>query len=139
MFVGAICFTSSGGNGGWVVLVFPRLFLEKRVFFPIRDLHHKKKVYATYTKKNFRPKKNASYAKKRLRDLRQKTEIVEVPSIIIDALMSFLGMTKGVYWALPPRPDGAAPPAPSAPPTSPQCRDLDNPPRWKTHTPKPRQ
>ena len=49
MSVGAICFTPSGSNGGcWVVLVFPRLFLEKRVFFP----------YATYAKKN----KKASYA-----------------------------------------------------------------------------
>ena len=36
MSVGAICFTSSGSNGGcWVVLVFPRLFLFwKKGFFP---------------------------------------------------------------------------------------------------------
>ena len=44
--VGAICFTSSGSNGGcWVLLVPPPplFFLEKGVFFP----------YATYTKKIF--------------------------------------------------------------------------------------
>ena len=81
MSVGAICFTSSGSNGGcWVVLVFPHLFffLKNGFFFPIRDLRQKKKVYATYTKKkiNFRRKKNATYAKKKkLRDLRQKIKI----------------------------------------------------------------
>ena len=76
MSVGAICFTSSGSNGGcWVVLVFPRLFfffLEKWVFFPHTYLRQKKKVYATYTKKKISvgkktrltPKKNnkATYA-----------------------------------------------------------------------------
>ena len=71
MSVGAICFTSSGSNGGcWVVLVFPRLFFfgKNGFFFPIRDLRQKKKVYATYTKKkiNFRRKK---------RNLRQKKKV----------------------------------------------------------------
>ena len=70
MSLGAICFTSSGSNGGcWVVLVFPRLFffLEKWIFPPIRDLCQKKKVYATYTKKKFpSKKKNAAYAKKKV-------------------------------------------------------------------------
>ena len=85
MSVGAICFTSSGSNGGcWVVLVFPRLFFGKWVFFShtrltpkkksLRDLHQKKisvekktrltpkkKVYATYAKK----KKVTRYAKKK--------------------------------------------------------------------------
>ena len=58
MSMGAICFTSSGSNGGcWVVLVFPRIFfffLEKRVFFFIHDLRQKIKVCATYTKKKIR-------------------------------------------------------------------------------------
>ena len=77
MSVGAICFTSSGSNGGcWVVLVFPRLFFWKNGFFsPIRDLRQKKKVYATYTKKkNFPSKKKTRLTpkKKKLRDLRQK-------------------------------------------------------------------
>ena len=87
MSVGAICFTSSGSNGGcWVVLVFPRLFFGKMgFFFPYatyakkkkftrltpkkkisvekkkRDLRQKKKVYATYAKK----KSYATYAKKK--------------------------------------------------------------------------
>ena len=77
MSVGAICFTSSGSNGGcWVVLVFPLpFFVEKWVFFPIRDLRQKKKVYATYTQKKISvekktrltPKKKsyATYAKKK--------------------------------------------------------------------------
>ena len=76
MSVGAICFTSSGSNGGcWVVLVFPRLLFGKMGFFfpyatyakkkSLRDLHQKKK--------NSVEKKNATYAKKKkLRDLRQK-------------------------------------------------------------------
>ena len=68
MSVGAICFTSSGSNGGcWVVLVFPRPFFGKMgFFFPYATYAKKKKVYATYTKKkiNFRRKKK--------RDLRQK-------------------------------------------------------------------
>ena len=52
MSVGAICFTSSGSNGGcWVVLVSPPpLFFGKKVFFPIRDLRQNTKVYATDTK-----------------------------------------------------------------------------------------
>ena len=54
MSVGAICFTSSGSNGGcWVVFVFPRPFLEKRGFFSHTPLTPKKEVYRTYTKKNF--------------------------------------------------------------------------------------
>ena len=68
MSVGAICFTSSGSNGGcWVVLLFPRLFFGKMGFFSHTRLTPKKKVYATYTKKkkNFRRKKNATYAKKK--------------------------------------------------------------------------
>ena len=75
MSVGAICFASSGSDGGcWVVLVFSRpFFLERRVFFPIRDLHPQKKIYVTYTKKIFpakkaqlKPKKKyVTYAKKK--------------------------------------------------------------------------
>ena len=78
MSVGAICFTSSGSNGGcWVVLVFPRLFLWKNgFFFPIRDLRQKKKksIRDLHQKKNISAeKKNATYAqKKKLRGLRQK-------------------------------------------------------------------
>ena len=84
MSVGAICFTSSGSNGGcWVVLVFPRLFFEKWGFFSHTRLTPKKKKYPTYTKKKISvekktrltPKKKvyATYAKKKkLRDLRQK-------------------------------------------------------------------
>ena len=71
MSVGAICFTSSGSNGGcWVVLVFPRLFLffyfflEKRVFFPIRELRQQKKFMRLTPKKKFSLKKNAIYVKK---------------------------------------------------------------------------
>ena len=79
MSVGAICFTSSGSNGGcWVVLVFPRLFFGKMgLFFPyatyakkksLSDLHQKKKISVE--------KKNATYAKKKsLRDLRQKKKL----------------------------------------------------------------
>ena len=50
MSLGAICFTSSGTNGGcWVVLVIPPpRFFWKEGFFPIRDLHQDKKVYASY-------------------------------------------------------------------------------------------
>ena len=59
MSVGAICFTSSGSNGGcWVVLVFPRFFFffgKNCFFFPMRDLRQKKK---------FLSKKNAAYSKK---------------------------------------------------------------------------
>ena len=74
MSVGAICFTSSGSNGGcWVVLVFPRLFFwggEKGFFFP-HGTYAEKNVYATYTKKeiHFRRKKNATYAKKEVTQL----------------------------------------------------------------------
>ena len=73
MSVGAICFTSSGSNGGcWVVLVFPRspppsfFFFGKGAFFflPYTTYARKKKVYATYTKKKFPSKKK--------RDLHQK-------------------------------------------------------------------
>ena len=58
---------------GWF-LCFPAFFFwEKWVFFPQTRLTPQKKVYATCTKKNFRPKKNATYAKKKkLRNLRQK-------------------------------------------------------------------
>ena len=67
MSVGAICFTSSGSNGGcWVVLVFPRLFfLEKWVFFPHTRLTPKKKKFTRLT-----PKKK--FPSKKKRDLRQK-------------------------------------------------------------------
>ena len=76
MSVGAICFTSSGGNGGcWVVLVSPPpLFFGKKGFFSPYATYAKKKVYATYTKnQNFRQKKRdlcqkksyALYAKKK--------------------------------------------------------------------------
>ena len=75
MSVGAICFTSSGSNGGcWVVLVFPRPFFfffgKMGFFFPYATYAKIKKVYATYTKKEkFPSKKNATYAKKKkLRD-----------------------------------------------------------------------
>ena len=73
MSVGAICFTSSGSNGGcWMVLVFPPppfflsfflffFFLRKKgFFFPVRKLRQKKK-FTRLTPKNF-PLKNAIYA-----------------------------------------------------------------------------
>ena len=81
MSVGAICFTSSGSNGGcWVVLVFPRLyffFLEKWVFFPHTRLTLKKKsLRDLHQKKNFPSKKKRDLRqKKKLRDLRQKIKI----------------------------------------------------------------
>ena len=67
MSVGAICFTSSGSNGGcWVVLVFPRLFFGKMGFFsPYATYAKKKKVYATYTKRK-------KFPSKKKRALRQK-------------------------------------------------------------------
>ena len=76
MSVGAICFTSSGSNGGcWVVLVFPRLFFGKMGFFFPYATYAKKKKFTRLTpkKKISVEKKNATYAKKKkLRDLRQK-------------------------------------------------------------------
>ena len=85
MSVGAICFTSSGSNGGcWVVLVFPRLFFGKMGFFSpyatyakkkksLRDLHQKKK-FPSKKKRDLRQKKSLRdlRQKKKLRDLRQK-------------------------------------------------------------------
>ena len=69
MSVGAICFTSSGSNGGcWVVLVFPRFvffFGKMGFFFPIRDLREKKSLRNLHQKKKFPSKKNATYAKKK--------------------------------------------------------------------------
>ena len=59
MSVGAICFTSSGSNGGcWVVLVYPPplfcflfvFFLKKAFFFPCAT-YPPKKGHATYTTK----------------------------------------------------------------------------------------
>ena len=68
MSVGALCFTSSGSNGGcWVVLVFPRLFVffwKNGFFFPIRDLRQKK--FTRLTPKKFSVEKK--------RDLRQKKD-----------------------------------------------------------------
>ena len=76
MSVGAICFTSSGSNGGcWVVLVFPRLFffLEKRGFFSHTRLTEKKSLRNLHQKKIFPSKKKTQLTpKKKLRDLRQK-------------------------------------------------------------------
>ena len=71
MSVGAICFTSSGSNGGcWVVLVFPRpppplffFFFLKNGFFPHTRLRPKEKFTRLTPKK-------ISIEKKR--DLRQK-------------------------------------------------------------------
>ena len=75
MSVGAICFTSSGSNGGcWVVLVFPRLFFffwKNGFFFPIRDLRPKRKIYATYTKKK-------KFPSKKKRDLRPKKKVTRL-------------------------------------------------------------
>ena len=73
MSVGAICFTSSGSNGGcWVVLVFPRLFFGKMgFFFPYATYAKKKKVYATYTKKKIS-------VEKKKRDLRQKKKVTRL-------------------------------------------------------------
>ena len=75
MFVGAICFTSSGSNGGcWVVLVFPRLLIfffggKKGFFFP----------YATYAKKKkftrLTPKKFSVEKKTRLRPKKKVTRL----------------------------------------------------------------
>ena len=64
MSVRAICFTSSGSNGGcWVVLVFPRLFFfgKNEFFCPIRDLRQKKKIPS-----------------KKKRDLRQKKKVTRL-------------------------------------------------------------
>ena len=76
MSVGAICFTSSGSNGGcWVVLVFPRLFFGKMgFFFPYATYAKKKKFTRLTPKKNFRRKKKRDLRqkKKSLRELRQK-------------------------------------------------------------------
>ena len=60
MSVGAICFTSSGSNGGcWLVLVFPRLFFfgNKGPFSPYATYANKKFMRLTL-KKFFRRKKN---------------------------------------------------------------------------------
>ena len=78
MSVGAICFTSSGSNGGcWVVLVFPRLFFGKMGFFSpyatyakkkkFRRLTPKKKKFPSKKKTRLTPKKKsyATYAKKK--------------------------------------------------------------------------
>ena len=82
MSVGAICFTSSGSNGGcWVVLVFPRPFLEKRFFFPYAT-YAKKKVYATYTKKIPSKKKPNLGPKKNFHNLHQKKKAIAVVSTI---------------------------------------------------------
>ena len=86
MSVGAICFTSSGSNGGcWVVLVFPRLFFGKMGFFfpyatytkkkKFTRLTPKKKKFPSKKKRNLRQKKKFTRLtpkKKKLRDLRQK-------------------------------------------------------------------
>ena len=83
MSVGAMCFTSSGSNGGcWVVLVFflgNLLFLKKGFFSPqttyakrksLRNLHQKKSLVEE-KKTRFTAKKNhAPYATKKKRDLR---------------------------------------------------------------------
>ena len=67
MSVGAICFTSSGSNGVcWVVLVFPRPFLENRVFFPYAT--YAKKLFTRLTpKKKNSVKKNATYAPQKIK------------------------------------------------------------------------
>ena len=67
MSVGAICFTSSGSNGGcWVVLVFPRFFFLKRdFFFPYATFAKKKSLCDLYQKKISVEKKDATYAKKK--------------------------------------------------------------------------
>ena len=72
MSVGAICFTSSGSNGGcWVVLVFPRLFLGKMgFFFHTRLTPKKKSLRDLHQKKNFRRKKR--------RDLRRKKKVTRL-------------------------------------------------------------
>ena len=78
MSVGAICFSSSGSNGGcWVVLVFPRLFFfffgKMGFFFPYATYAKKKSLRHLHQKKKFPSEKNATYAKKKkLRELRQK-------------------------------------------------------------------
>ena len=70
MSMGAICFTSSGRNGGcWVVLVFPPLFfLWKKDYIP--------------QKKFWLPKKTQFKPKKKLQDLRPtKTRFVLISAI----------------------------------------------------------
>ena len=72
MSVGAICFTSSGSNGGcWVVLVFPCLFFGKMGFFSPYATYAKKKKFTRLT-----PKKKISVEKKR--DLRQKKKVTRL-------------------------------------------------------------
>ena len=79
MSVGAICFTSSGSNGGcWVGLVFPAFFffLGKKVFFsPIRDLHPKSKFTRLTPKNKISVEKNATCAKKKVTRLTPKKKI----------------------------------------------------------------
>ena len=69
MSVGAMCFTSSGSNGGcWVVLVSPPtlfFFFGKKGFFPHTQLTPKNKAYANYAKKIFRQKKTRLMPKKK--------------------------------------------------------------------------
>ena len=88
MSVGAICFTSSGSNGGcWVVLVFPRLFFfffgKMGFFFPYATYAKKKSLRDLHQKKNFRRKKKRDLRqKKKLRDLRQKKKRLTLISTI---------------------------------------------------------
>ena len=81
MSVGAICFTSSGSNGGcWLVLVSPPppplffYFKEKGSFFPCTIYAKKRFTRLTPKKQNFRrtkmrprQKKKATYVKKKPR------------------------------------------------------------------------
>ena len=69
MSMGAICFTSSGSNGGcWVVLVFPRLFFGKMGFFsPYATFAKKKSLRDLHQKKKFRRKKTRLTPKKKIK------------------------------------------------------------------------
>ena len=76
MSVGAIGFTSSGSNGGcWVVLVFPHLFFGKKgFFFPYVIYAKKKSLRDLHQKKISVEEKNATKAKKKVTQLRQKNK-----------------------------------------------------------------
>ena len=127
MSVGAICFTSSGSNGGcWVVLVFPRLFFWKNGFFfpirdlrqkkkSIRDLHPKKKNFRRKKKRDLRPKKKsyATYAKKKS-DLRFFPQSSYAFLLRVPPSVGTLSVTHRRTYPLNPPPPPALDPFPEA-------------------------
>ena len=75
MSMEAICFTSSGSNGGcWVFVVFtpPPVFFEKG-FFVYTHLIEKKNLRDLY-QKNIPPETKVTYPEKQIRDLHRKRQ-----------------------------------------------------------------